>query len=245
MPVGLVVTEKEVNGEIWSNTWGVGFDIGQVGGLDEASLIALGALIPFTDATTNIGNGGYQGSTHLFHAILGFERQLYPTFVNFARIYVSDGRRNSITAEPLYLSVPLDFQGLRSVSQDATIPGGLTLMVNRIPGQLGVRRGRLYLRSVLGDGDVRFAGNRLVDWTNATVRTAAETLVAGAIANSFLDNFFVSEPNPTEQQYLCIPQFETEGINSGTILDVSPVSGLTVVRPVLRQVQRGRRRTQP
>lgn len=238
---------KEFEGEEWENTWGVITPGGSAPSFTNTDWqTASGSVNEFSTATTNPGDGGYEGGQSLIHAILAFERLMHYTPVNFVRLFAWDGIENSEAASTFY-SAPLSFAGLRALAGAGStsitvVPGAITLMLARQPVTFGVRAGRLFLRMCMQDVDVRPGSGRLLDFTDATVRSTYQTLVSTSLNSSMLTSW-MSDPSPVDGVHPGIPQYAPRNaVNEGDLVSMTRMSNIVVRYPSVRQVQRGRKR---
>lgn len=244
MGIGLVVVEKQLQGELWSNTYG--FRVGPDSGapLTETDIQAIGFEVPVLGTNTNPADTpNYRGDEFLIHAIIGFERLLHYDSVEFVRIYITDGKKNPLPLNSVFATIDVNFNGLRQFGTGiSSAPGTITLQVNRVPAGIGILRGRLFYRAVLRDEDIGFGANRTVDFSSPTARTTYENLVANSVIGSGLINFLNTGTPP--DPCLGIPRYGPDGTpEADQLISVNDIGSLIVRNVVSRQVKRGRRRS--
>ncbi len=244
MGIGLIVVEKQLAGEIWSNTYGfrVGPDSGAA--LTETDIQAVGFEVPVLATNTDPNDSvNYRGDEFLIHSIIGFERLIHYSTVEFVRIYITDGKKNPLPLNSVFATIDVNFNGLRGFSSStSSLPGTITLQVNRVPAGIGILRGRLFYRAVLRDEDVSFGAARTVDFRDSTTRTTYENLIANNVILSSLVNYLNTgtQPNPG----LGIPRYGPDGTpEADQLISMNDVGSLVVRNVVSRQVKRGRRRS--
>lgn len=248
MSIALVITHKTMGGHRWSNTHCV-----QIGAEDSQAptatdLQTIGAAGTFTDAQTN-------GSpTNILQAILAFERTLTPTVATFTDILVTDGKRNTgANPSTMYATASINLPGLVTAQQtwgagvDILEPGAVTCLVHRNVAGFSHKPGRLFLRGVLAESDVTVGGPRMVQWSGGA--PSAGWVSAFNAAAAKLAPYFLGGANATTMSYV-LPVYVTpkqKFLNPnlppvGSLVLAIGCSGLSLVGPVVRQVQRGRKR---
>lgn len=243
MAYGLVIIEKEHLGETWSNTHA--FDTGGTPGLGDDDLIAIGMDLIVTGLELYLGGVGYDAAVaKLLSALIAFERKMHFQAINFTKLYVTDGKINTPLDPNSFAVATLAFTGQRAAGDpDAIMPGNVTFQVNRVPAGFSARQGRMYMRGVLGDADVRFAGRGGVAWTSAAANVSYNSVLQGAVTESGLNRYFGAGVDGV--QY-CIPQYAREAIPEvqriGQLNGVTPIGGLVGLGPASRQMKRGRKR---
>lgn len=249
MGIGLVVIDKSWQGNTWSNTYAFSANVaaGSTLALTADDLIQIGATQPFTVDNTDArppSGAAYLGGEFLLHALVGFERLLYNSEITIDRVYVTDGRENPGTSSALYAAVPTLLPGLSPEDVNGIAPGSITLLLNRTPATLGQRPGRLYLRGVIADRAISFGGNKLVRWTDALSRQGATGFILTSLLNAEVPNYYNLGSSPNVRLGIAkyaSPLFTTEPITNDLVA-VAPIAGFSVVGPVARQVNKGRRR---
>lgn len=239
MSRGLLVIKKRLDGEEFSNTYGLEFtEPGFDDTLTPAALEAFGALQPVTD-----GNTSSTGiiAPFIIHRTVAFDRLLTHTSVEYIEAYITDGTRNEEDDSNVFYTAALDFLGLWSSANP--VPGSITLMIQRIPSGFSSRKGRLYMRGALDESEVRFGGNSLITWQTGGARSTVIARVNNAVVNSTLDEH-IGGPD-TSSTYLIIPHFTEiqlpddkvgRNLTGGT-----PISRLLAFAPASRQVKKGRK----
>lgn len=245
MGFALITVTMRSDGEEYSNTHAVASNGGYTQPIDEGELVSIGANLSFTDTSTDPSAGGlYFGESALLHAVVGFQRLLAGPWVEFVRLYVTDGRRND-GGSTVFFTTALAGAGLRDVGlADATnaAPGNVVLQVTRQPTGLSARVGRLQLRGVLLDTEVRLGGPKLVDFTSGATRDALGTLVSASLTTSFLDLYLSGGSQAVEGQEYALPSYGPRGsATENQIVLVRPVRRLLVSGVRSRQVAKGRR----
>lgn len=260
MGIGIVIVEKELNGEVFSNSYP--FQAGDAGLLSNAnieSILPVGQT--FTEQNTRFNGAGYpvDGAT-LAQAVVAFDRGISFRTVQYRRVYITDGQENSAPSDvgPLssvFAVFPLNFTGVRfltdaSVLDEQLAPGNVALMVNRQPLQFSQRAGRIYVRGTLLDSEVRFAGTRGLDWTNATVQSAYGSYFQQVMTASRLEAYFGDGEGaflPGSGTFTGIGK-RRKGVvvpplDVGDLESVVKIATFVPFKPIGRQMQRGRRRT--
>lgn len=244
MGIGLIVVEKQLAGELWSNTYG--FRVGPDSGapLTETDIQAIGFEVPVLATNTDPNDTvNYRGDDFLIHSIIGFERLFHYTGVEYVRIYITDGKKNPLPLNSVFATIDVNFNGLRAFSTGvSSAPGTITLQVNRVPAGIGIIRGRLFYRAVLRDEDIAFGSTRTVDFRDTTTRTTYENLIANSVVSSGLVNYLNTGTPP--DPCLAIPRYGPDGTpEADQLISVNDVGSLVVRNVVSRQVKRGRRRS--
>lgn len=241
--VGLVIVEKTFLGEIWTNTHALavpGLDPPlNIGGLDEMT----GGVSGFPDAYTDPSSGSYGGSLSPLAAILGFERLVHGTQVQFTRLYVSDGKTPG-SGTGAFATFPLNFAGLGlDVSDNELAPLSIVLQINRVPVGYSTRSGRLQLRAALTKGEIKAGQIDGVSILPASL-DAVTSRIADALTSSNISGLFSTSSDVPQVAY-AIPHYypASAGSNAGAISGYSPVSDMVVKDAASRQVQRGRKKT--
>jgi hypothetical protein len=237
MAYGLINIQKTLAGEDWINTYGVmtdGSALAPISGTDIPNI----NQFPVTDATTDPNSGTYAGGTSLVHAILGFERLMHSSAVEFSQVYITDGQDNSGNVNNVFQVVDTSFAGLEAaINAAAVAPGSITLQVNRNPVGYSQRRGRIFMRAVMAQGDIGIGNNRLVDFATPQDRTDAENRLDTAITSSLLGNYMAGGSQVTSMA-LAIPSYNAlTGALDGAVV----IESLVVRNIVSRQVKRGRK----
>lgn len=245
MAAALINVTFNHEGEEWGNTWGV--EVGGAFQITQADIEALGALTALNaDGTINKNN-----AFSIINSILRFHEALLPPFVKITEVYLTDGIRRR--AQGLLGSVnafwvaTVNASGTRNPnsSPDQYAPGSIALQVNKNPAFFSVRRGRVFLRALLADTDVRFGGRGGVDWTSPTRRDAISAVVQDALTTSQLAAHFIGAINVNGLPSIGIPFYygKLAPIAAvGSLSGIHPMENLAVVGPVSRQMKKGRKR---
>lgn len=242
----LVRIVKEFAGEEWEQTYCVQAGASTDPGFSEDDWdTATGAVGSFTDANTKPTDGTYLGGSSLIHALIGFERTIHYNAVNFVRVFAWDGIANA-PDDSTFTTAPLGFTGLRTLPGGGlpdVAPGNVAWLIAKRPGDFGVRSGRASYRLCLADYEVKPAGKRLLDWTSNTEKTAAETRLSDAVADSLLGEYMI-EAEIGDNAVLAIPQYwpDTAPLFPGSLRGSHKCNGLVSRYPQSRQVARGRKR---
>lgn len=241
MATGLIIIEKEVNGETWVNTHGFLTNGNGATELLDADLDAVGA----DNAVDSLGQINLN-STSLLQSLLTFERLMVASWVRFKSVYITDAKDNQQQPQNSFYVATLNFSGnstRHNVPQEAYAPGGITLQVNRNPAGYNRRRGRMFLRGVLLDEEIKFGSRNMLDWASEAPRLNVQTYITGAVTSSGLSDFLTEDVELADPVLYAIPQYEkvnTPGAD-GEIINGIAVKSLAVVGPTLRQVKRGRK----
>lgn len=247
MGIALVTVTMRVDGEEFSNTHAVAANGGYDTPIDEGELNSIGASASFLDGATDPTNvADYLGATYLLQAIVGFQRLLAGPWVQFVRLYVTDGRRND-GGNVVFFTTALSGAGLRDVGlSDETdaAPGNVVLQVTRQPTGLSARVGRLQLRGVLLDVEVRLGGPKLVDFTSDATRTLISLLLTDALNTSELAEYLAGGSQAVEGSEYALPSYgAADTPMENQLVLVRPVRRMLVAGVRSRQVSRGRRET--
>jgi len=244
----LVIVEKEFSGERWSNTHCLRTSLLNEQASDE-DMIAIGAGSPLTAATTDAAPATVHNP---LQAILSFERQMHRGSVQFVNVYVTDGKRNfDANGNPVpgnvFWTSGLAFSGLQPSPADGVMaPGAVTLMVSRNARGFSSRKGRLFIRGLVTETEIRMAGPKLLDFQDAASRASYENILAAAVTNSDLAGLLDVGGTPDFPDY-AIPEYERADptaippVKGGQLIDSHGCAGLTVAGLAIRQVKRGRK----
>lgn len=245
MAIALVVVHKTFGGHKWSNTHCV-----RIGAADNstptgADLTASG--ITGTWTTTNTSGT----PPDILHAIIGMERLLHTPDVQITDVLVTDGKRNTgPNASTIYATASMSLAGTlagAALGLDLLEPGGITALYHRNVAGFGHKPGRLFIRGGLAESWVSVGGPRMVQWTGNAPNAALTTALASA--NTMMAPYYSPTAGSTSGAYM-LPVYVTpkqKAANAalppvGTLVDAIPITSLSLVGPVLRQVQRGRKR---
>lgn len=243
MPIALLTIEKTMAGQTWENTHVLGLGADFTGTPGDADLTTWGANSAIDSAHTS-GNGG----TNIIQRIINFERLLHTPFVTITRVYLTDGKRNRLGGTE-YWTTTTSLAGLLAGPAAITslAPGNVTCVVNRNPTGFSHRPGRMFIRGMLSDSDVQFAGRSFADFTDANTRTAVATNIAAAVSGSGLATHFSGGTNVANGIY-CIGKYHHEKNPppppnlEGQLEGAAPVGTVGLGLVSNRQATRGRRR---
>jgi len=240
MSCGLVVVKKNINGEDFANTYGI-----MLG--DDAVPLTEADLAAMVDLPTLGADQTIAVSPKIINAIVDFEIALCYSPVQFMNVYVTDSRNTTQGGDPttIFLSKNLNVVGNRAVSAgDALAPGSIALMINRAPGGFSARQGRLLMRGALQRSAVGVGGPKLVGWADSTQSGAYNTAFLNAVNTSGLGTHLVGGSN-VAGGVLGIPHYQKAStppaITDGNLIGMTPVASLAMVRPISRQVAKGRK----
>lgn len=232
-------------GEEWGNTWGV--SVGATAQITQLDIESLGAVTAL-NADGTIAKGAV---VSVINSILRFHEELLPPFVKITEVYLTDGVRRRAqgllgTLNAFWVA-SVNAVGARNPnsSPDQYAPGSIVLQVNKNPAYYSVRRGRVFLRALLADTDVRFGGRGGVDWTSPARRDAISAVVQAAMTSSQLSEHFAGVISDNGNPSIGIPFYygKLAPIASiGSLAGVRPIENLAVVGPVSRQMKKGRKR---
>lgn len=248
----LMVVEKSVAGEIWSNTYGLArgtppYNLEPT----DADFIAWGASAPLDDIGT--GNGGAPYAT-IIQAILNFERRLHDDEVHFERLYITDAKRNFVGAPPAevpnaFFTATLNFFATRALGVAGNIESGLiSLLAAKNPNTFSHRRGRCFYRLCISEDTVRAEASGLVDWENPGTALVVQGLFQGFVTDSGLNTHMAGEANVAGGLFVIphfsrfVPAIGATPASGGEWLDGIPIKSFVALKPVGRQVKRGRKR---
>lgn len=246
MGIALVTITSTGYGESWQNTWGVRAGNDSASPITDSELLELIEDSELTNATTSpaTDNPAYEGATSVLAAIIGFHRHISYSTITIANIYVSDGRKNA--DDSVFFTQPLGFPGQQLVdagdSGGVTVPLSIAWHIARKPGGFSQKPGRLYMRGCLTDASVRPGTRTGVQWQSNASATAYANLLALAVTESAIGNWFNASVEP-DSNSIGIPHYGTASLNEGQLLELRPISGLSSVGPTSRQLTRGRRRS--
>ena len=246
MGTAILVVTKEMDGQEWGNTYGisVGSDDGPASSADIEAIVSTNPADGLIGTTTNPSDPAFAGADSIIAAILGFERMLHFPEVNFTRLNLSDATTPGTPTGPFW-SQAISFTGVNGIgspiADEAIAPLSICLLVNRNSNLIGVRPGRLYLRAVLGDANVRPGSRVGVTWASSVVQTDISANVMTAVGDSSLDAYMSNPSGPLPGIFLAIPSFDVVD-GEEVIVTSAAISSLTANKPVSRQLTRGRRR---
>lgn len=244
MSIALVTITKALAGQVWENTHVIGLGGDLTSTPSDADLTTWGAASSITSGTTSGGAG-----VNLIQRIVNFERLLHTTYVTVTGVYLTDGKRNrlgnteywtTLTSLPCLLAGP--------AAQSSLAPGSISCVVNRNPAGFSHRPGRLFVRGMLADSDVVFSTNRLVDFTDATTRSAVAANVAAAVSGSGITTHLSGGSNIANGSY-CIGHYHHTKVPppppnlEGQLESASVVASIGLGLVTTRQGTRGRRRS--
>lgn len=248
----LMVVEKQVAGEIWSNTYGLGLGTAPYNlEPDTAAFVAWGASGPLDGP--GLANANAPFAT-IIQAILNFERRLHDDEVQFVRLYITDGKKNFVGSPPAevpnaFFTATLNFAatGVNGAANDI-MSGLITLLAAKNPASYSTRRGRCFYRMCLNEGTVRAEASGLVDWQGDANRDAWIAAFASHVTDSGLRTHFAGGANLAGGIFLIphfsryVPAVGTTPPSGGEWIGGTPISDFVALRPVGRQVRRGRKR---
>lgn len=245
MGIGLITVQKEYQGEQWINTHA--FSTGAPTALDDSDIAEIGWETASADWNAHTGGTGFTAGTEgLVGCILAFERNMHYTGILINKIYVSDGKQEDIADPNTFAVATVSLPGLRTMggtAEEMILPGSIALQINRQPAGYSARQGRLFMRGVLQDSQVRFASRGGVDFTTSAIRDGNNVFVNLTINQSGLSRYFSGGALPV--QY-CIPHYQKKEDDpagkGGKLIGVTQVAKLVMVGPVSRQMKRGRKR---
>lgn len=244
MTIACVVVHKQFGGKKWSNTHCVAIGSGLAGEPTNVDLTTAGAGSTL-DATTTGAS-----PTNIIQAIVAFERLMHQPDVSFTDVLITDGKKNNAQGtQNSYATMAMsNLPGLLSsgTAQGAVVePGAITLLVHRNLYGFGHKPGRLFLRGTLLEGNVQIGGTRLI-----MMDTGSAGIWAGLLstAQAKLTPYFHAVPGANDVTY-CLPLYMTPKqhianptVPVGELWGALPVSGFSLVGPVVRQVQRGKKK---
>lgn len=248
MGIGLVLIQKEYNGEVWTNTHC--FSTGAPLELDDSDLDEIGFPSLVVDMDVWSGGGAYTPTGAPFlAALLAFERKITLAPVSFTKMYITDGKQEDIADPNTFAVRSFNLPGLApmgGVADTQLVPGSIALQINRSPFGYGNRQGRMQLRGCMIDGDVRFATRGGVDFTDAAVRAVYNTKLANVIEASGIGAYFGLV---TEGVGYCIPHYAPKDaappLKYGQLVGATPIASLSVAGPVSRQMRKGKKKKVP
>lgn len=244
MPSFLCKIVKAYSGHEWEQVYCVQTDGDPEPGFGADDwLAATGGVSAFTDINTDPSNVSYAGDISIIHALIGFERLIHFSNVQFVRMFAWDGIENE-TETSTFVTSPLSFLGQRAIpAGDSTnvAPGNNTWLVAKQPTSFGARAGRSYYRMCLADNQIRVNGDGLIDWQDATAQAFMDTTLSGSVTTSGLDAYFGTGVGEGIVK-LAIPRYIASGEFEGSLQSSTTVQSLVSRYPDSRQVKRGRRR---
>lgn len=253
MGVGaLMVVDKSVAGEVWSNTYGLALGAPPYNlEPDPAAFIAWGAAGDLSAAGTADVAGGY---ATIIQSILNFERRIHDDEVHFERLYITDGKKNFVGSPPVevpnaFFTATLNFNATHDAGVTGSIATGLvSLLAAKNPSGFSKRRGRCFYRVCLSASVIRTEATGLIDWHDDASRAAVVAQFTASVTGSGLDTHFAGAANvagglfviPHFSRY--VPAVGTNPATGGEWLDGTPIASFVALKPVGRQVRRGRKR---
>lgn len=247
MGTGIVIIRKQLEGQEWDNTWGV--TVGPTSGVmtlaDLESLVGTLPVAGLTDETTYHDNPGYGGATSIIAAILSFERAMHYQNVVFTHVAINDGPTPGDDTG-VFWSQAVNFNGKReggtSIPSVSIAPLNVALLINRNPAALSVKPGRLYLRAVLRDIDIKPGSRVGVTWENSTQSADVTTSFNAIVTASLITTYMASPSTEMPSIHLAVPHYSKIPAEKRKVVSGSPIGSLSVGAPVSRQMTRGRRR---
>jgi hypothetical protein len=250
MGAGIVIVEKDVDGELWTNSYAFS-TVEDWGMLTEADLTLIGMGSPVNDANTNPATStSYNGATApLVNSIIAFEREMLPSFVTVSKVYVSDGRKNSTLTDigglgSMFAVQALSLSGIRTSYTAADMcPLNISMRLVRVPAGFGIKESSVWYRAILRESEVKLAGRGGIAWTSDSDRAVVQSLVTGSLSaglSKFFGDGYESVFTGIGHYWgsLAIPPTDPGDINT-----VSKLSTLVLSTPASRQVKRGRKRS--
>jgi hypothetical protein len=242
--VALLVIEKTMAGEVWSNTHALANGTGAIGTLTDGDIVAmLGDATALTDANTNPASESYIGALSAIATVIGYERIAHSTFVSFTRLYLSDGKTPG-PATGAFASFPLAFQGLHTLggTVDDVAPLNVCLQVNRLPSAFSRRPGRLDLRGAINKANIKPASHDGVAILTSAKPTIAAEFTSYPDTSGLTDFLTAFGAEPATVRYV-IPRYSrTVGLDFGKIAGFTECLTLQLGDAVSRQLPRGKRR---
>lgn len=235
----LVIVNKTLQGEDYASTWGVQIGTPEAD-LTAADLGTLGLGSTISTATTAAA-----APTNLLQAIASFERWMSDPAVTINRLYLTDGKRNDLTAVDNFGVVDAAVPGSVRATSVTLAPGAVTLWLGKVPFGFSARPGRLFFRGYLSQAAVTVTGQKLISIVSGSL-TQAQTDLATALTNSKLSTYFAQGAN-IANGLVIIPHYSyTPGVSpkphtDGQLIGGNPVANIIVKGAAVRQVKRGRR----
>lgn len=242
MGIGLITITKSIVGQSWTNVHA--FVTGSEGALTVGDLVDIGVLLPFNTTTCSpVGTEGTLAGTSFLHSLITWERLIHDNDINFSQIYVSDGLNAPPGGDSVFWNGQLQFPGIPNIAVFSQLAAGpIVLQINKQPSVLSRRIGRGFFRGALGDGEIAFGSERLIDWRSSVQENGVKQRVADANVDSGLANFF--SPASTNNITYCIPRYQSRCEPSpGALKGIIPVVNLVAVRPSVRSAFRKSRGT--
>lgn len=245
MSVALITVHKTLGGHRWSNTHAVQIGVSSTGIPTDAELVTLGAASAMTDGNTSSNPGNF------LQYIVAFERFMVRPDVTVTDVYVTDGKQKKLDPTAgVYANVPVGLAGRFNASgtlAGATLePGAITLELHRSGPGFSMKPGRMFLRGALTEDAIEVGGARMIQWTSGAA-AAYQTNLANAVG-PWLTQFFVGGAQQNTVLY-GIPHYANaadvsagQAHHVGELMFVRGINNITVVGPVVRQTQRGRKK---
>lgn len=245
MAIAEVIVHKTMGGHRWSNTHAIQVGPDGAAAPSNADLVAAGANNSFNAASTS-----GTGPTSILQAIVAAERALHFPDVTISDVLVTDGKRNTgPTPSTIYASISVGLAGTNGTAQtNAVDVGGVTILIHRNVVGFGHKPGRYFLRGAMISSWVTLGGPRMIQWVNNIVPTQVTSAIS--TAQGFLQSYMGVAPTGATQAAYVLPLYITPrmfalsptGPKVGSLYGVIQLNGFSLVGPVLRQTQRGRKK---
>lgn len=245
MSIAVVIVHKTLGGHKWSNTHGIRIGTGSTPGLSNADLVTAGASTTL-DATTTGAS-----PVNIIQAIVAFERLIHNPDVLFTDVLITDGQPNvpgGTTNQ--YASMTMsNLPGLAGTAGGTALePGGIAWLIHRNVVGFGHKPGRMFVRGALVETSVSVGGPRMIQFEGTS---AASWTTQLATAQAKLTAYLYGGGSNATAGYGLPIYMTPKGhitqptVKVGTLVNMLDVSGFSSVAPVLRQVQRGKKRKTP
>jgi hypothetical protein len=242
MGVGLITIRKQYSGKYFTSSHGFS-NISFTGAADQTDIDALYENTPdlTVDSFTNPTQDLYKGATSLLAAIIGFERILTQSTVNFVEVIVTDGATPGSGTGPFF-SLPINVQGHHPLGSDTLGPLATTLLVKKVPIGTSHKGGRLFMRGVLVDNDVEAASNKYGIDLKSGVFSSYQTDIPSDVIEAHLDVWFVAAPVSPPIAYAIPKYVVVTGAKSKAIAGGVACGNFALDGVAVHQTVRGRKR---
>jgi len=251
-----VIVEQDIAGQLYETVHGAQSEldlVGEDGVPSEAFLLELfGGTLPgdlFGSATDPTSEFLSPGDFGLVGSIITLHRYLQAKICRLTRIYITDGRKSSGGAAPIFYSLPIDLAcrgiGMSGDADQSNVgPVNQAMLIDKVPKGFGQRGGRIFMRGCFQNDQLRVGGVNGVEIV-PTVRTALEARLGLAINISQIDSFYDSGDEADQASVYAILNYRTKAEYSANPALKGQVKGSTGVTSLRFGGATGRQTNRP